>query len=326
MPLETWYGEDQRAFADAIAAFARTHRQSWQTHPGDDAAPVFPSTAWRGLAELDVLGLGRPDSGAGPVDVAAAAEALGQHGCPGPLWHTIFASALLDSGSAAGVAAGELIVSAGSPSLMPWPAQAQIFLDLTGMRTGEVWLCADAVVGDEVELLGREWWAPVRLRREQRLAVPGRAVLLADLAHAGYLVGAAGQVLTATAEYVRARHQFGRALGDFQAVAFPLADCSSRLAAAGALVRRAAAAGEADDDGSDSPQWAAGGWAQAALASGARAARQTVYQCHQAYGAIGFTEEGPLAWLGPRIATLATEAEAAWRRADDEALLGLARR
>ncbi|MDT5025445.1 MAG: hypothetical protein QOE61_1871, partial [Micromonosporaceae bacterium] len=121
MPLETWYGEDQRAFADAIAAFAGAHREAWQPHPlSGFAAPAFPSAAWHGLAELGVLGLGRPDSGASPVDVAAAAEALGRQGCPGPLWHTTFAVAVLDSATADRVAAGELIVSAGTPALMPW--------------------------------------------------------------------------------------------------------------------------------------------------------------------------------------------------------------
>ncbi|MDT5026541.1 MAG: hypothetical protein QOE61_2967, partial [Micromonosporaceae bacterium] len=231
-------------------------------------------------------------------------------------------------------AAGELIVSAGTPALMPWAAHAQVFLDLTGMRHGEVWLCADPVAGDEVELLGRELWAPTRLRRETRLAVSRRALLLADLALAGYLVGAATQVLTETAEYVRARHQFGRPLGDFQAVAFPLADCEARLASAGGLVRRAAAAATDVEGGEDAgasgtaddPQGMAGGWGQAALASSARAARRTLYQCHQAYGAIGYTEEGPLAWFGPRIANLATEAEATWRRAADDVLFGLGRR
>jgi len=307
MALETSYGPDQRAFADAIAAFARDHRKAWQPDPVTGfAPPAFPTEVWRGLADLGVLGLGRPDSGAAPADVAAAAEALGREGVPGPLWHTMLAGALLDTEA---VATGAVVVSAGVPALMPWATDAGVFLDLTGLREGEIWHCTATSVGEPVAMLGHESWAPATLHRERSLAVPASAVLLADLAHAGYLVGAADRILADAAAYVASRQQFGRALGDFQGVALPLAACAARLSAAGALVRRAAATGDPVTG-------------QLALASSARAARETLYQCHQGYGAIGFTEEGPLAWLGPRIGLLAAEAESPWRRPTDTALLG----
>lgn len=314
MALEVSYGPDQRAFANAIAAFARDHQKSWQPDPVTGfGPPAFPAAVWQGLADLGVLGLGRPDSGAGPADVAAAAEALGRHGVPGPLWHTVLATAVLDDETAEAVAAGLAVVAAGAPGLLPWAPDAAVFLDLTALRAGEVWLLADACQGEPVPMLGHERWAAVTGRRDRRLPVTETAVLLADLTHAGYLVGAAERILTDTAAYVRTRQQFGRPVGDFQGVALPLADRAARVAAAGALLRRAAALGD-------------GPAGQVALASAARAARDTLYQCHQAYGAIGFTEEGPLAWLGGRIGLLATEAAAPWRRATDAALIGTARR
>ncbi|MER7007885.1 acyl-CoA dehydrogenase family protein [Dactylosporangium sp. NPDC000555] len=315
MVLDPSYGPDQRAFADAIAAFVRDHQKSWQPDPGGGASgPAFPAEAWRALAELGVLGLGAPDSGAGAVDVAAAAEALGRHGVPGPLWHTILATAVLDDAATAeAVAAGRAVVAAGAPERLPWAAEAAVLLDLTGLRAGEIWLLADVRPGAPAVMLGQERWAGVTARRDRRLPAPETAVLLADLAHAGYLVGVAERILTDAAAYARSRRQFGRPIGDFQGVALPLADCAARIAAAGALVRRAAASGD-------------GPAGQVALASAARAARGTLYQCHQAYGAIGFTDEGPLAWLGGRVGLLATEAEAPWRRATDTALIGLVRR
>jgi alkylation response protein AidB-like acyl-CoA dehydrogenase len=124
---------------------------------------------------------------------------------------------------------------------------------------------------------------------------------MAHLALAANLVGAATRLLRDTAGYAATRVQFRRPLGDFQGVAFPLAEVDASLAAARALVRRAAtllAAGAQAE------------FAATALRSAVRAASKAVHACFQAYGAMAFTEECDAARYGRRIAQLAAQARA----------------
>ncbi len=105
------------------------------------------------------------------------------------------------------------------------------------------------------------------------LAATGRtasAVLAAEA------VGAAGQALARTVEYVRQREQFGRAIGSFQAVKHRLADLYVQVQAA----RSAAyyAAWDPDQGG-------------LALAQALEALRLTAGEAIQLHGGIGFTWE-----------------------------------
>ncbi|MFE5679326.1 acyl-CoA dehydrogenase family protein [Streptomyces erythrochromogenes] len=105
------------------------------------------------------------------------------------------------------------------------------------------------------------------------LATTGRtasAVLAAEA------VGAAGQALARTVEYVRQREQFGRAIGSFQAVKHRLADLYVQVQAA----RSAAyyAAWDPEQGG-------------LALAQALEALRMTAGEAIQLHGGIGFTWE-----------------------------------
>ena len=60
-------------------------------------------------------------------------------------------------------------------------------------------------------------------------------------------LGGAGQAFAAARAYTGQRRQFGRPLGDFQAIQFKLADMATELEAARLMVRRAAAAIDAGD-------------------------------------------------------------------------------
>ncbi|MER7462827.1 acyl-CoA dehydrogenase family protein [Streptomyces sp. NPDC097981] len=114
---------------------------------------------------------------------------------------------------------------------------------------------------------------------------PGDARVLAALAATGRTaaavlaaeaVGAAGQALARTVEYVRGREQFGRPVGSFQAVKHRLADLYVQVQAA-----RSAAYYAAWD-----PQQ--GGLA---LAQALEALRTTAGEAIQLHGGIGFTWE-----------------------------------
>ncbi|MFE1874128.1 acyl-CoA dehydrogenase family protein [Streptomyces sp. NPDC059496] len=105
------------------------------------------------------------------------------------------------------------------------------------------------------------------------LAATGRTAATVLAAEA---VGAAGQALARTVEYVRQREQFGRAIGSFQAVKHRLADLYVQVQAA----RSAAyyAAWDPDQGG-------------LALAQALEALRVTAGEAIQLHGGIGFTWE-----------------------------------
>ncbi|MFG2879521.1 acyl-CoA dehydrogenase family protein [Streptomyces sp. NPDC048337] len=107
----------------------------------------------------------------------------------------------------------------------------------------------------------------------QALAATGRT---ASTVLAAEAVGAAGQALARTVEYVNQREQFGRAIGSFQAVKHRLADLYVQVQAA----RSAAyyAAWDPDQGG-------------LALAQALEALRMTAGEAIQLHGGIGFTWE-----------------------------------
>ncbi|MEU9253607.1 acyl-CoA dehydrogenase family protein [Streptomyces sp. NPDC048270] len=105
------------------------------------------------------------------------------------------------------------------------------------------------------------------------LAATGRTAACVLAAEA---VGAAGQALARTVEYVRQREQFGRAIGSFQAVKHRLADLYVQVEAA-----RSAAYYAAWD-----PRQGA-----LALAQALEALRMTAGEAIQLHGGIGFTWE-----------------------------------
>ncbi|RNL62349.1 hypothetical protein EFK50_11260 [Nocardioides marmoriginsengisoli] len=116
------------------------------------------------------------------------------------------------------------------------------------------------------------------------------------LATAAALVGAAENLLTRTVEYVSQRHQFGRPVGAFQGVAFPLADAATAVRGADLLVRKTTYL--AANDG-EPPRHFAAMTAYAAR----RAARQTASTTHQAMGGQGFTTEADTQLYSRRLRT-----------------------
>src|SRR5947199_286549 len=80
-------------------------------------------------------------------------------------------------------------------------------------------------VVERVAVLGAEPWgrADVVLDAPYPAAAARGALAAGDVARAAYLAGAADALLAAAADHARTRTQFGRAIGEFQAVAHPLA-------------------------------------------------------------------------------------------------------
>lgn len=110
-----------------------------------------------------------------------------------------------------------------------------------------------------------------------------RVRLGAAVASLAYTIGAAAAALEMTLEYARTRHQFGRPIGSFQAVAHRCVDMRSDLDALRYLVYQAAWALGTRRDGALE--------ASAAKAYGNEALRRIFQHAHQVHGAIGFSTE-----------------------------------
>ena len=138
----------------------------------------------------------------------------------------------------------------------------------------------------------------------------GRGLMLGNIASAAFLCGLGLRLIRDTSEHAGTRKQFGRALGEFQAVTHPLADCVIAITAAQHLARAAACRFDAAaDSGPDEVRQTAAG----ALLSSRRAALQTAFTCHQVFGAIGVTLEGPAFHITRRIRQVASQPPAGAR-------------
>ncbi|MDA2812888.1 acyl-CoA/acyl-ACP dehydrogenase [Nocardiopsis sp. RSe5-2] len=275
---------------------------------------------WRGLAEAGLFGLAVPEEHGGvglrPVELALGMVEAGRHAVPGPLVETAAAAVLLGGAGpvpgtggahpAARIADGGLAVSLAVP---PWTPHA-----LDADWAGAVIVLEGGAVHAAEPVEPLESLDPARKPWRVRAAAPlpggppgaptgdaadaphgGTAALAFDLAVlccAAQALGAGERLLEATVEHVKTRHQFGQAVGGFQAVRHRLADTATALHFARPLVLGAAAAFGA---GTEDPATALlrardASAAKAAACDAAHTAARTALQLH---GAIGYTDEFP---------------------------------
>ena len=100
------------------------------------------------------------------------------------------------------------------------------------------------------------------------------------------MIGVAQGALDATLKYVKERKQFGRPIGDFQAVQFQLAQAATELEASRLLVYNAARLRDAGR-----PYTIEGGMAK--LYS-SQAAERITSLCVELFGGYGYTKEYPV--------------------------------
>jgi alkylation response protein AidB-like acyl-CoA dehydrogenase len=252
---------------------------------------------WRALADAGVFALAVPSAAGGlgvlPVELVTAFRAVGAHGVPGPYVETVAAARLLAptdraGGWLTGIAQGTAIASVVIPPDVPYALDAD---------------AADVVltVDGERLLLGSPGAMRPSLDPARRLfaVAPGDAVAdmtgtgvtgadvtaaydLGALACAAQLSGIGERLLAVTVEYAKTRRQFGRPIGEFQAVKHHLANAYVALEYARPLVYGAALA-----HGSDrfSREVSA---AKAATSEATYFASRVALQVH---GAIGYTDE-----------------------------------
>ncbi|MEW1924042.1 acyl-CoA dehydrogenase [Streptomyces sp. NPDC088360] len=315
--------QEQRELAAAVRGWiARAVppeeiRKLLDAPPGSGGRPAH----WDGLAEQGLLAVHLPEEygggGGDLVDLAVALEEAGRAALPGPYLASSLASLVLHRAGARDLAAdlasgeriGAVVLGAGTltavsvadgcvldgtaPPVLSG-ADADLLILAAESARGTVWLALDAA---ELTVRTQEGADPTRPTAEvtaDGVEVPaGRvldvdAALVRDLACAVYAADACGVAAwaleTATA-YAKVREQFGRPIGQFQAVKHLCADMLVRLEQARALAWDAA---RAADDPSPEVRSLVG-----ALAAGS--ALDAAYSCAkdaiQILGGIGFTWE-----------------------------------
>jgi alkylation response protein AidB-like acyl-CoA dehydrogenase len=268
---------------------------------------------WKQLAEVGVPALLVPESagglGAGCTDMVTAFEELGHHAVPGPLVESAVLAPALLCGLAdghpevaeprlAGLASGERVLTVAHP-LCP---------RAVGARWADEVLLAEH---DDLRLLPSSALQPQRSVDPSRhldaittpetgelvatghdvAAATAHAVELGTLAVSAQLLGAARMLLETSTEYAGQREQFGRRIGEFQAVKHHLADVAVAVEFLRPLVHGAAVA---LDDGSPCSARDVSAAKVAASRTADRAARTAL----QVHGAIGYTQEHDLSvWL-----------------------------
>jgi alkylation response protein AidB-like acyl-CoA dehydrogenase len=249
---------------------------------------------WRGLAELGVPALLVDEEHGGlggtPVDAVVAFEALGYHAVPGPLVETaVVAPSVLTGDRLTALAEGDLLATVVAPPEVPLALDADVagvVLDLTG---GEI---TDPGI-EPVRSID-----PARRLFRVSGATQGTATPAAFdrgvLAVAAQLLGAGQWLLDTSVAYAKQRHQYGRAIGEYQAVKHLLADVVTQLELARPLLYGAAVAGETFARDVSAAKVMAG--------DAAHLAARTALQVH---GAIGYTAEHDLGLRLTKVRALA---------------------
>jgi alkylation response protein AidB-like acyl-CoA dehydrogenase len=297
--LDLAFDDAQQAISDAVAHFCADRC-------GDEVvkAPAggLRLELWRALAALGVLGVLTPEGGGGALEAVAAVEPLGRAAFPGPVAATFVATRLLGDPERSAVANGEAIACLGTPPLLPWGGEADVFLEVAGERIFRSRPIAEL---EPVPMLGGETWGRGALERGPELAGAASALALARLVRAAQLSALGRRLVDDAGAHAAVRKQFGRPIGDFQAVAHPLAECAIRLDCAAALARAAAFHFDRSEGGASRE---AARFAASAHVSACDAALAAAYVAHQVFGAVGITLEGPVFHVSRRIRQLVAEA------------------
>jgi 3-oxochol-4-en-24-oyl-CoA dehydrogenase len=297
--------------------------------PDGPGAPseVYSSTLRPRLAEQGLLGLHVPEShggqGYGMTELAVALEELGRALVPGGFLPTVLASAVLlagdgpqklitglTDGSAAGAVSlaaglagragphGGLILD-GTSSPVLGASLADLVILPAQTDHGEVWVAVDAADLEVTALDSLDLTRPsaqvhadhVLVAADRILAGLGAATAttLAATLFGAEACGIADWAVHTAAEYAKIRHQFGRPIGQFQAVKHRCARMLTVAEQAAATVWDAARADQGGADGD--PGREAEFTAAVAAVVAIDAAVSCAHECIQVLGGIGYTWE-----------------------------------
>ena len=231
---------------------------------------------WSAVAEAGVFAVAVPEESGGagllPVELAVAAEELGRAAAPGPYVETLAAAELVDESWRARIAEGGAIVSLAVPHALDADvADLVLTADGAERKAGEALASLDPA------------------RRLFRVEGGAGFTDLGALLCAAQQVGLGRALLEVSVEYARTRQQFGRPIGEYQAIKHQLASAMVELEFARPLVYGAALSYGTDDFVRD---------VSAAKVAASEASYRTAKTALQVHGAIGYTDEyDPSLWI-----------------------------
>jgi alkylation response protein AidB-like acyl-CoA dehydrogenase len=296
--------EEHLALHESARRWVETHADISVARVAMESADMSRPPFWDDLAKMGWLGLHVPEEyggeGYGLAELAVVLEELGRTCAPGPFLPTVLASAVINAmgsdqqkarwlpGLADGSTLGAVGLSAQGPVLGAGGASLLVLpLDLGDTPTYYVVdhdrvSVGAAVATDPTRSIGMVDGTTVTSESAHPLVGPDVVrELVAALVAAECVGGAAWCVDTASA-YAKERVQFGRPIGQFQAVKHRCAGMLLRLEAARAATWDAARGGDPDETSFAAS--VAGALAPKAFFGAAK-------DCIQVLGGIGYTWE-----------------------------------
>jgi alkylation response protein AidB-like acyl-CoA dehydrogenase len=313
--------------AESVRSFVKRVAPSEVLHEALENPIPNPPTYWKGATEQGLQGVHLSEDvggqGFGILELAIVLAEFGYGAVPGPFVPSAIASALISANDPAdkrleGLASGEVIaayaidstltatkqggglVIRGEVRAVPAAEQASVLVLPVAIDGGEEWVILDA---DQVEIEAVKSVDPLRPVAHVRanavevaddrvlsnLSRPLARALITTLLSAE-AIGVARWATDTAAEYAKIREQFGRPIGQFQAIKHKCANMIAETERATAAVWDAARA--LDELAEKGAEGSAFEFAAAVAATLAPAATlHTTQDCIQVHGGIGFTWE-----------------------------------
>lgn len=307
--------------ADSVRSFVARVAPSEVLHEALETPFTNPPPYWKTAAEQGLQGVHLAESvggqGFGILELSIVLAEFGYGAALGPFAPSAIASALIsahdpeakllgDLASGAAIAAyaldsgltatrqGDALVIRGEVRAVPAAAQASVLVLPVAIDSGEEWVVLDA---DELEIepvVSLDPLRPIANVRANAIEVGDDRVLTnlsRKTAHAlmstllsAEAIGVARWATDTAAAYAKIREQFGRPIGQFQAIKHKCAEMIADTERATAAVWDAA---RALDEAGTQAEFAAAVAATLAPA----AAQRCTQDCIQVHGGIGFTWE-----------------------------------
>ena len=318
--------EEHNDLADSVRSLVARVAPSEVLHEALETPIPNPPPYWKAAAEQGLQGVHLAESvggqGFGILELAIVVAEFGHGAVPGPFVPSAIASALIaandpkaaildqlasgeviaayaiDSGLTA-TRHGEALVIRGEVRAVPAAAQASVLVLPVAIESGEEWVIIDA---DQLEIepvAGVDPLRPIAHVRANAVEVSDDRVLshlsrtLARAVMSTLLsaecVGVARWATETASEYAKIREQFGRPIGQFQAIKHKCAGMIAETERATAAVWDAARAIDEFTSGNSESAYEFAAAVAATLAP--VAAQHCAQDCIQVHGGIGFTWE-----------------------------------
>ncbi|MGV0781619.1 acyl-CoA dehydrogenase [Mycolicibacterium sp. XJ775] len=313
--------------ADSVRSLVARVAPSEVLHEALETPIPNPPPYWKATAEQGLLGVHLSESvggqGFGILELAITLAEFGYGAVPGPFVPSAIASALISAGDPeakvlSGLASGETIaayaidsgltatrhgdglVIRGEARAVPSAAQASILVLPVAIESGVQWVVLDAAQLEIEPVRSVDPLRPLAHVRANAVEVEADRVLTSlSTAHARALIttllsaeaiGVARWATDTATAYAKIREQFGRPIGQFQAIKHKCAGMIADTERATAAVWDAARAlDDAQEDPSAETHYEFAAAVAATLAPAA--AQHTAQDCIQVHGGIGFTWE-----------------------------------